>query len=163
MNNRTLEHLFHKFSPLAFSVSLSVLHSREEAEDVVQDLFMNKVPDMIIKYPNATAEELGRIIARSAKNVSIDIFRRKKRYPEQQIFEHDAVTSLDEPAMDPDVATILQTLESQEQEVLTLKYLNKMTWAQIAVTIRLSEVGSRKRGRNALQKVRSLFFNGGQK
>ncbi len=157
MDKKRLEQLFLQFSPLAFSVSLSVLHSREEAEDVVQELFLERVPTMITKYESATIEELGRIIARSAKNLSIDKYRRKRRYSEQQLQDTDAVTHLDEPEEHPNVTEIFDHIEKQDTEVLTLKYLNKMTWAQVASVLGLSEVGSRKRGRLALEKARSFL------
>ncbi len=149
-----------QFSPLAFSVSVSVLHSREEAEDVVQELFLNRVPKMIDRYSDVSPEEMGRIIARSAKNLSIDMFRKKRRYPEQQIGETDAVTQVENPAETPEVTTLLNAVNETDREVLTLKYLNKLTWTQVAETLGLSEVGSRKRGRIALERIKNLVKRG---
>ncbi|MGL1901936.1 MAG: sigma-70 family RNA polymerase sigma factor [Fibrobacterales bacterium] len=160
MNNRQLENLFMQFSPLAFSVSVSVLHSREEAEDVVQELFLNRVPKMMERYSTVSPEEMGRIIARSAKNLSIDMFRKKRRYPEQQILESDAVTEVENPTETPEVTTFLDAVNETDREVLTLKYLNKLTWSQVAEILGLSEVGSRKRGRIALERIKNLVKRG---
>ena len=146
-----IELLYQRFSPLVFSIGLSVLKSREEAEDIVQDVFAHKVEKLVTSYPNASIEEMGRLIARSAKNLCIDKYRRKQRFPETQMDEAyirpEAPEEIEEKT--EKLKAALSRLDEDSKEVLTLKYFAKMTWEQVAKRIGLSEQGARKRGTKA--------------
>ncbi len=87
MGERVLKELFVRFSPLVFSVSLAVLKSREEAEDVVQDVFTHKVPGILEEQGHLSPEQWGRLLAVVARNLSIDRYRRQRRFPAEEFDE----------------------------------------------------------------------------
>lgn len=141
-----------RFSPMAFSIGLSILKTREDAEDLVQDLFAHKVPALLRERPDLTPEELGRVLAVAARNLCIDRYRRKRRFPETELDPEihgggtdteDGVDGSDRDAYDP--GALLADLKPRYREVLTLKYLWRMTWEEVAVRLGISQAGARKR------------------
>lgn len=150
-----LETVFNKLSPVAFSVSMAILKSREEAEDVVQEIFLHKVPSILAKRPEMPLEELARLLVVTVKNFSIDVYRRRKK---TVALAPDDLVPDTERAQGPDngldLKRAMEGLESDYREVLTFKYLWGMTWQEVAQKIGLSIQGVRKRADNALKVLR---------
>jgi RNA polymerase sigma factor (sigma-70 family) len=145
-----LEEVFNKLSPVAFSVSLAILKSREEAEDVVQELFLHKIPGLMRKHPGITMEELGRLLAVTARNHAIDVYRRNKR---SVTLNHQHVAGMNGASAAEngfDLKRVLEQLEPRYREVLTFKYVWGLTWHEVAEKIGLSVQGVRKRADKAL-------------
>ena len=141
---------------MAFSIGLSILKTREDAEDLVQDLFAHKVPALLQDRPDLTQEELGRILAVAARNLCIDRYRRKKRFPESELDPdvHVAGTGTDTEADEignPEV--LMKDLRPAYREVLTLKYLWQLTWDEVAVRLGISQAGARKRADMARKEI----------
>ena len=137
-----------RFSPMAFSIGLSILKTREDAEDLVQDLFAHKVPALLRERPDLSQEELGRVLAVAARNLCIDRYRRRRRFPETELDPDlhggtaDAMAEAD-PSLDPE--TLFTDLKPKYREVLTLKYLWELTWEEVASRLGISQAGARKR------------------
>jgi RNA polymerase sigma-70 factor, ECF subfamily len=144
--------LFLRFSPLAFSIALGILKSREEAEDVVQDLFTYKVPNL--EAGPGGPEDMGRYLAAMARNLAIDRYRRKQRFPQVDL-EPDALPEGIPEDSGRGAAMELERrmldLKPRYREVLTLKYLLEMTWQEVAERLGLSQAGARKRARQGMQ------------
>jgi len=151
-----LEKAFNKLSPVVFSVSLAILRSREEAEDVVQEIFLNKVPTILAKNPGISLEELSRLLVVTVKNFSIDVYRRRKKTV--QLSPNNHLTGYaQEPESALDLKRVLEELEPRYREVLTFKYIWGMTWEEIAGKIGLSVQGVRKRADKAVHFFRRKF------
>ncbi len=153
-----LESLFKRFSPLAFSICLSILKSKEEAEDVVQEIFAIKVQQKLQDGPFPNLEDWGRWISVICKNRCIDIYRRQKRFTEltPQIKEHYKPQTL--AAGESEALKItLEKLSPKYREVLNLKYVMGLTWAEISQRVGLSQQGMRKRYSLAIVQLRKLF------
>jgi RNA polymerase sigma-70 factor (ECF subfamily) len=150
-----LETVFNRLSPVVFSVSLSILKSREEAEDVVQDIFVHKVPSILAKKPEMSLEELARLLVVTVKNLSIDVYRRRKK---SVALDREDLVRDTGPGQGPDngldLKRAMEGLEPSYREVLTFKYLWGMTWQEVAQKIGLSIQGVRKRADNALKILR---------
>lgn len=135
---------------MVFSIGLRILKTREDAEDVVQDVFAHKAPLLLEQNPSASREELGRLLAATARNLCIDRYRRRKRFPESPIdegFEPAAPVDSDDAAAG--LAPLLESLTPRYREVLTLKYLLELTWDEVASRLGLSRAGARKRADQA--------------
>ena len=148
-----LEEIFKRFSPMAFSIGMAILKSREDAEDLVQDLFAHKVPALVRDRPDLTHEELGRVLAVAARNLCIDRYRRRRRFPESELDPeaHAAGTGTDTEEIDPEA--LLADLRPTYREVLTLKYLWSLTWDEVAGRLGLSQAGARKRADLARKEI----------
>ncbi|MDQ3000514.1 MAG: sigma-70 family RNA polymerase sigma factor [Fibrobacterota bacterium] len=143
-----------RFSPMAFSIGMSILKTREDAEDLVQDLFAHKVPALLRERPDLTQEELGRVLAVAARNLCIDRYRRKRRFPEVEIDPdlHSPGTGTDtEDIGNPEA--LMHDLKPKYREVLTLKYLFQLTWEEVAERLGISPAGARKRADLARKEI----------
>lgn len=151
--SHNLEELFERFSPMVFSIGLNILKSREDAEDVVQDIFAHKVPALLARQPALTREELGRILAVAARNLCIDRYRRCRRFPQTELDPETGPAAGHDEESDPEaeLAPLMESLTPRYREVLTLKYLLEMTWEEVAVRLGLSQAGARKRALQARQ------------
>lgn len=148
-----LEQIFTRFSPMVFAIGLKVLKSREDAEDVVQDIFAHKVPAMLEQNPGMGREEMGRYLAVITKNLCIDRYRRRRRFPETELDPeaHPLDAADGEAEGIKELAPLMEALEPRYREVLTLKYLLEMTWDEVASRLGLSQAGARKRAHLAKQ------------
>ncbi len=138
-----------RFSPMVFSIGLSILKTREDAEDLVQDMFAHKVPALLRDRPDLTQEELGRVLAVAARNLCIDRYRRKRRFPETELqpemHSSEGGTGTDTEHAAAEMELLLENLKPKYREVLTLKYLLAMTWEEVAIRLGISQAGARKR------------------
>lgn len=136
---------------MVFAIGLNILKSREDAEDVVQDIFAHKVPALLINQPGLNPEELGRMLSVITKNLCIDRYRRRRRFPETELnLDFEGGTGTDSEAQSEfetgkELESLMQELTPRFREVLTLKYLWDMTWEEVAGRLGLSHAGARKR------------------
>lgn len=130
---------------------MKILKSREDAEDVVQDIFAHKVPALLISHPELNSEEMGRMLSVITKNLCIDRYRKRKRFPESElVLETMGGTGTDSEALEAkepeaELEGLLAELTPRFREVLTLKYLWDLTWEEVAGRLGLSHAGARKR------------------
>src|SRR6185295_14638590 len=111
---------------MVFAIGLKILKSREDAEDIVQDIFAHKIPELMKTRPELGTEELGRLLAAIARNLCIDRYRRRRRFPQTELDPESAVAgsgSATEIGKAEELAGLLEELEPRYREVLTLKYL----------------------------------------
>ena len=153
---------FLKYSPMVYSVALGILKSREEAEDVVQDVFTHKVPKILRERDDWPEAQLGALLCRVARNHAIDLYRRRKfQLPDEPTESALNASSASEDGADArehyktaPLEEALETLEPRYREVLTLKYLMKWGWVEVADKIGLSQQGARKRAEKAKSLLR---------
>lgn len=133
---------------MVFSIGMRILKSREDAEDVVQDIFAHKVPPMLARNPGLSREEMGRLLAVMTRNLCIDRYRRRRRFPETELDPEIGIAvgaPEGEGAEERELAPIMESLSPRYREVLTLKYLMELTWEEVASRLNLSTAGARKR------------------
>lgn len=140
---------------MVFSIGLTILKTREDAEDLVQDMFAHKVPALLRDRPELSREELGRVLAVAARNLCIDRYRRRRRFPESELdpemHAYADAESGSEADRDPDA--LMRDLRPTYREVLTLKYLWQLTWEETASRLGLSQAGARKRADLARKEI----------
>lgn len=132
---------------MVFAIGVNILKSREDAEDVVQDIFAHKVGPLLEQNPGMGREEMGRYLAVMARNLCIDRYRRRRRFPETEIDPEMGLAAgpADDGEAPRELAPLLENLEPRYKEVLTLKYLLELTWDEVAAKLGLSQAGARKR------------------
>jgi RNA polymerase sigma-70 factor, ECF subfamily len=151
-----LQEEFIRFSPMVFSIALRILKSREDAEDVVQEVFTQKLPRIIADEGQLPPENLGPLLARVTRNYSIDQYRRRKHFVGHEPDDNRADDTPENPFAKVDaMETLMAEMEPAYREVLTLKYLLRLGWVEVAGRLGLSVQGARKRAEKAKDKLRT--------
>ena len=145
-----------------YRTALGVLGSREDAEDVVQDVFMavirsrkrlHKVRDL----PAYLFTALYRAVGRHG-------MRRARRRESFSIAPHEAVAPVAEPAADEGerqrLREAIRALPAEQREVVTLKIDGELTFAQIAEVLGVSINTAAGRYRYALRNLRTALADG---
>jgi RNA polymerase sigma-70 factor (ECF subfamily) len=142
-------------SALLFRVAHSLLHSRAEAEDVVQDTFLRVL--QVLGRPSALPDirDYRVWLVRIAWNLALDRLRRRKSRPADSEFsDSQFVDTLIAPVTPADraledsrhIQAVLHEIErlpSRERHVLLLSSLEELETAEIAIIIGRSEAAVR--------------------
>ena len=162
-----LTSLVETYSPLLFRVAHSVLRSRAEAEDVVQDVFVR-----VLEHRNALTgvREMRVWLVRIAWNLALD--RRRRVKPEQ--FDEgfaDGLVARDLPADEAleearRMRTVLREMErlpKMERQVLLLSAVEELGTAEMAEVLGRSESAVRALMFRARTRLRERLEEGGRR
>ena len=162
-----LTSLVETYSPLLFRVAHSVLRSRAEAEDVVQDVFVR-----VLEHRNALTgvREMRVWLVRIAWNLALD--RRRRVKPEQ--FDEgfaDGLAARDLPADEAleearRMRTVLREMErlpKMERQVLLLSAVEELGTAEMAEVLGRSESAVRALMFRARTRLRERLEEGGRR
>jgi len=127
------EDIFRQHYDLIHATAYGVLGRREDAEDVVQTVFMRLVrrgmPPEFKKNPKA-------YLYRSAVNESLNIIRFQRRHPttelEQAAVSTEERQSLDAEAIHRTLYEAIGELKPRPAEILILRYVHEYSDAEIA-------------------------------
>jgi RNA polymerase sigma-70 factor, ECF subfamily len=146
-DERAFAALYDRFATRMYRVALRILRSREDAEDVVQEVFMATVRSRErLNDVRDLAAYLFASLHRAAGRCSL---RRSRATPVSSAAVEDAMARVEQTAADdPDWHRLHQAIESlpeEQREVIILKIDGELTFAQIAqiVGVSLSTVASR--------------------
>lgn len=156
-----LEALFKRLSPAAFSVSFGILKSREEARDVVQEVFAIKLLRYLKENPDKGEGELCKIALAMTKNLSIDIYRRQKNRS-QILLKQDRPVREADVSETMDVNRAMAGLDPHYREVLTLKYVWGLTWHEIARRLGLTVKVARTHGEKGTKEMKKSLTVGSE-
>ncbi len=147
---------FIRYSPMVFSIALRILKSREDAEDVVQEVFAHKLPRLLADEGPLPPENLGPLLARVTRNYAIDQYRRRKHFVAHEPTDDRYDERPENPFARVDaMEASLAEIEPRYREVLTLKYLLRLGWVEVAQRLGLSVQGARKRAEKAKETLRT--------
>ena len=116
------------------------LRNCEMAEDITQEAFLRYYE----KYQLSTAEQAIKCLYTIAKNLCIDAYRRKYTEPlcdslvQEDSIEEQILTNLT-------LKAALSELESDEQELLLLRYVNEISISAIGQILGISRFTVRRR------------------
>jgi RNA polymerase sigma-70 factor (ECF subfamily) len=154
------------YAPLLFRVAHSVLRSRPEAEDTVQDTFVR-----VLEHRGTlpAVRELRPWLVRIAWNLALD--RRRRIRPEQMddVFASmlagetmPADQALAETQRMTTVLREIDRLPKEERQVLLLSALEELSGAEIAKVLNRSESAIRSLQHRARTRLRERLTKGGQ-
>lgn len=159
--------LFADLSEKMYRLSLGILHSRNLAEDAVQEAFLRiiKHSDRIIQLPCKEQEPYCIIIV---KNIAYDIWRKEKRSLQSDDIEvlakelsgnaEDDFFKLDDEQI---LYRLLDKIPLDDKHLLMMKWGNQMSYREIGKVLEISEQAATKRGQRALLKMRNAFLKEG--
>ncbi|WP_446744503.1 RNA polymerase sigma factor [Silvibacterium acidisoli] len=129
-----LSTLFDRYGSLVYSVALRVLKDPGDAEDVMQDIFIQ-----IWKNPTTFVSgrgSLGGWLLVVARNRSIDVLRRRKPYEDVELFALPGSSSLTNEAeryvLLERVRSIVQSLPEEQKHSVELAFFEGLTHSEIA-------------------------------
>ena len=155
------------YSALLFRVAHSVLRSRSDAEDVVQDAFV-RVLEHRSKLPDV--REMRVWLVRIAWNLALD--RRRKIRPDQmdEVFAQSLVAAstpadqaLNEAQQMSNVLREIEKLPDAERNVLLLSAIEELGTAEIALVLKKSESAIRALLFRARARLRERLAKGGKR
>lgn len=159
--------LVETYSGLLFRVAHSILRSRAEAEDVVQDVFVR----LLLQRRNlSTVRDLRVWLVRIAWNLALD--RRRRIRPEQldEAFARNlaagsipADVALDEAQRFRLVLSELERLPKPERHVLLLSAVEELDTTEMAQVLGRSESAVRALLSRARARLRKRLEQGGKK
>jgi RNA polymerase sigma factor (sigma-70 family) len=158
-DERAFAVLYDRFAARLYRVAFRVLGCREDAEDVVQEVFLATVRshERLANVRDLTAY-LFSAIYRAAGRCAV---RRGRAVPVSPAAADEAVAPPDPSAADgPDWARLQQAvraLPDEQRQVVTLKIDGELTFAQIAEIVGVSVSTTASRYQYALRKLRTTL------
>lgn len=146
-DNNSFYDIYEKYKYLMFSVAMDVLGDKFSAEDAVQEAFL-KIINNFNKIDDLNSNRTKRLIITITKNVSIDIYRKRRKQKEYEL-EIDRIVDLEHSDVymigEDDRFSEIEGLADKYKEVLILKYSSGFSVPEIAEMLEISEVNVRKR------------------
>jgi RNA polymerase sigma-70 factor, ECF subfamily len=155
--------LYNRYKTILFSVILRILNNREEAEDVLQEVFLQ-----VWQKAKDFDESRGRgftWLVTLARSRAIDRLRaivsRQKTADESLNEKPDAIESFEEEAIIKEqrakIALVLKELPDEQRKVLLLAYFEGLSQTEIAEKLDAPLGTIKTRMRNATLKLRDSF------
>lgn len=146
MEQETVLNLFDRFADMVYRIALSYLRSPQEAEDVVQTVFLKLLEGGITIFPGKERAFLTKLTINHCKN----LLSRAKRHEQTELDE----TMLQAQPEDRELFLAIMELPEKYRIVLSLHYLEGYTLREIAefLHIGISAVSMRlHRAKNILK------------
>ena len=164
-----LEKLYTLYEQKMYRLAYSIVHSEEQAEDIVQEAFI-KIFSHIGEIKNVDDDTTKYWVLRIVKNEAIDVYRRNKRTLElndivkknQSIVAYSSIENkLQQMIQDEYLQEILDKLPRLDKEILQYKFFYELSTSEIADMLNITEDGVRKRYRRAKQRAKELIGGNG--
>jgi RNA polymerase sigma-70 factor (ECF subfamily) len=150
-----LDMIYDLFGDRLYRYLLVILGAEVMAEDVLQNLFVRLAEN---RWRLAQAENLGGYLFAMARNLALNA-RRGRAKPGENIEDYAAILALpaDDPGAAEERAQVLKAVRElplDQQEVVTMKCWQDMTFEEIAGSLQISLNTAASRYRYALKKLR---------
>lgn len=157
-----------------YSLAYYVTKNHQDAEDVTQEVFLKLWRSMDSYREDASVQAW---IMQIAKHACFDLLRKRKRTATESLYtEHDG-EQVERPLADPDgqsnpaeaaaeqdlrqsVERALLALPPDHREVLTLRYINGLSYEQITQVLGQSEGTVKSRLFRAKKSLKNILENG---
>ncbi len=136
LGEQVQKELYENYSNLVYKIAFSILKNKENAEDVMQNVFTKIVEIPKEKLPsNKETTWLYTV----TKNEAISYVRKnKKEVCLEEIYELiDEDTNIEEIIENEDYQNLIRGLNKEEQEIISLKILSKLKFRQIATLLNM--------------------------
>jgi len=146
--------LYRLFGPALFRLAYRLSGSREDAEDVVHDVFVG-LPEALQRY-----EERGRLDAwlkRLTARVALMRLRAGRRRAAIRLEDHEAADAPQRGSETGDLQAAVDALPTSLRSVLVLKEIEGYSHSEIGGMLGISAVASRVRLMRAMSRLRRIL------
>ena len=154
-------HLYDHYSGALYGVILRIVQSKEYTEEIIQDVFM-KIWNSIHQYDTAKGRFYTWMI-NIARNTAIDYLKSKsfqnelKNQSLPDFVYNNAELSTTNNSDFIGFSNVLETLESDKQELINLAYYQGYTQSEISEKLNMPLGTVKTKMRNALMKLKDLL------
>ena len=136
LGEKVEEELYTECRELVYRIAFSILKNKENAEDVMQDVFTKIVVMPKEKLPR---EKEASWLYSVTKNEAISYIRKnRKEICIEEIYELiDEDTNIEDIIEKEDYQKLISGLNKEEQEIISLKVLSKLKFRQIAILLNI--------------------------
>ena len=139
-DRKAFEMIIRTHSRALFAIAYSILQSREEAEDVVQDSF---VKAWKTRWRVRDAAKFPAWLATIARHRAHDIFRKRRTVPLSatidEVIEPGSAAEPNNPELDQQLHSALAALPELHRAALTLRYFEEMDYRSIENILGLTD------------------------
>lgn len=167
-DEQALELFYDKYNKLIFSLVLSIVKRREEAEDVLQELF-TKIWEKAHTYNENQGSVYSWVVTMS-RNKAIDRIRSRRYKSEQkestnsespyEDFEADVQNPLEQTILNERAGYVKEALNSipkEQRQVIMVAYFQGMTQSEISVELDLPLGTVKSRMRDGMMKLKNIL------
>lgn len=133
-----IRELFITYRQMMYKTALGILHNRPDAEDAVQNTFLQIINDLerIARIPS---NERALYFTYITEHNAINIYRKKNAHPTEDIDEHfelDSGTSVEDEALSrlsaDEIRSALADLSDRDHDLLYLYLFKEMNYREIS-------------------------------
>ena len=162
-----LSELYNRYSQLLYAMQMRILHSVEDAEDMLQEVFLQ-----VWNKASSYQRDKGTVytwLVTLTRNRTIDRLRSKGFRKQQQEIDMEQLSLMDETRsgnphnmtvlseQQRTVVNVLQQLNNEQQQVLALAYYEGYSQSEIAEKLNVPLGTVKSRMRQGLLKMRSVL------
>lgn len=146
--------IYHNLKQTVYAVAYRIVSSKEEAEDITQDVFVK----LCVSPPSSPVKDPKAFIVRMARNRAIDVLRKRKdAVMGEEFLENLSAADPFEPL---DLESAVAALSREEREVLALHLNGGLGFGEIAKLTGLTLSSVYRRYRKALNTLKKRLSGG---
>jgi RNA polymerase sigma-70 factor, ECF subfamily len=127
------EQIYREHSPMIYRAAYAVTGNRQDADDVLQTVFLKLIKR---EYPPDLHANPKAYLHRAAVNLSLDLLRRRRRYPAAVDLDEVEVSASDggptEAEIDVRLNEVLAELQPEAVHILVLRYVHDYSDSEIS-------------------------------
>ena len=154
--------LFHSYGSLMYQIAFSILKQAQNAEDTVQETLL-KMIEKAEKLPFDNPDAMRAYIFVMTRNTALDLRRRMQHQISTNMnAEENQITLLPAESDDAvfeahELAEMIRKLPKAEQQLLWMRFWERLTYKEIAAQLRISEEAANSRVRRTLAHLKKIY------
>lgn len=158
-----VEKLFQEHHEQFQRISLKIVNSEADAEDVVSAVYI-KIIDNIEKISELPCPRIAAFCVTMVKNTSIDMIRRSKKLVSTDDWEMESTDTEDDVesicirnADIQKLAKLVGGLTDDDKRLLQLRYEQELGFSEISELLGISEENAKKRAQRLVKKLKAKY------
>ncbi len=143
--------LYATYKPMMYSIAMSILHNREDAEDAVIEAFESAYIHER-KIAGIHDQKTKSFLAIIVKNKALDIYRKNQRNETVEL-PADLAAPPDKLSGYGELAELIADLEQPDRDIIKLRIDNELKYKEIGEMLKMSPDAVRMRYKRCLQKL----------